>query len=143
MGATYDGDVAAWADEQAALLRAGRFDALDLEHLADEIEDVGKSERRELMNRLVVLLAHLLRWQHQPSHRGRSWELTIAEQRAEIEGALADSPSMTGQLADAAWIGRAWKRAVLLAEKETGRGDFPAVCPWSVEDVIRDGWMRA
>lgn len=57
---SYDQDIAAWATEQAALLRAGRFDALDIEHLADEIEDVGKSEQRELANRLTVLIAHLL-----------------------------------------------------------------------------------
>lgn len=63
---TYDTDIVAWAQEQARLLRAGRFDALDIEHIAEEIEDVGKSEQRELENRMAVLLAHLLKWQHQP-----------------------------------------------------------------------------
>lgn len=69
----YETDVIAWANEQAAFIRAGRFDMLDLEHLADEIEDVGKSERRELRNRMAVLLTHLLKWKFQPERRGSSW----------------------------------------------------------------------
>lgn len=70
MGTSYEKDVVAWAKEQAALLRAGQFSALDIEHLAEEIEDVGKSEQRELANRMAVLLAHLLKWQCQPERRG-------------------------------------------------------------------------
>jgi len=73
----YETDVIAWANEQAAYVRAGRFDMLDLEHIADEIEDVGKSEVRELESQMTVLLAHLLKWQFQPSHRVFSWEVTI------------------------------------------------------------------
>ncbi|MDR0781146.1 MAG: DUF29 domain-containing protein [Pseudomonadales bacterium] len=69
---SYDKDVVAWAAEQAALLRAGKFSALDVEHLAEEIEDVGKSEQRELSNRMAVLLAHLLKWQYQSARRGAS-----------------------------------------------------------------------
>ena len=61
-------------NEQASFIRAGRFDLLDIEHLAEEIEDVGKSEQRELENRMAVLLAHLLKWQFQPTHRGASWQ---------------------------------------------------------------------
>ena len=79
----YEADIMAWAQEQARLLRARRFDALDIEHLAEEIEDVGKSEQRELENRMAVLLAHLLKWQHQPARRGSSWA-TIRHQRQRI-----------------------------------------------------------
>ncbi len=71
----------AWASEQARLIRAGRFDLLDREHIAEEVEDVGKSEQRELATRMAVLLAHLLKWQHQPERRGASWEVTISSQR--------------------------------------------------------------
>ena len=77
----YNADIIQWARQQAALLRAGRFSALDIEHIAEEIEDVGKSEERELESRLAVLIAHLLKWQYQPEKRGASWRLTIAEQR--------------------------------------------------------------
>jgi len=79
---SYDNDVMAWADEQARLLRAGCFDALDIAHIADEIEDVGKSEQRELASRMAVLLAHLLKWQLQPTRRGASWEITVRNQRS-------------------------------------------------------------
>ena len=77
----YDKDVILWSQEQARLLRAGRFSELDIEHLADEIEDVGKSEKRELASRMAVLLAHLLKWRVQPKNRGASWRATINDQR--------------------------------------------------------------
>jgi len=69
----YETDIVAWANEQAQLVRAGRFELLDLEHIAEEIEDVGKSEQRELASRMTILLAHLLKWQFQPEQQGRSW----------------------------------------------------------------------
>jgi len=80
----YDKEVILWSQEQARLLRAGRFSELDIEHLADEIEDVGKSEKRELAGRLAVLLAHLLKWSRQPEKRSNSWRATIKDQRKRI-----------------------------------------------------------
>lgn len=80
----YEEDVVAWAETQAALLRARRFEALDIEHLAEEIEDVGKSERRELASRMAVLVAHLLQWQYQPVRHGSGWARAIKEQRKAI-----------------------------------------------------------
>lgn len=141
MGATYDGDVFAWANEQAALIRARRFDALDLDNVAEEIESVGRSEQRELISRMAVLLAHLLKWQAQPGYRGRSWELTITEQRIRLDRVLTDNPSLRPRLVEQAWISGAWKQGVVLARRETGMDDFPAACPWALEDVIRDGWL--
>lgn len=88
MGTRYEQDVVAWAREQAALLRAGKFSAIDVEHIAEEIEDVGKSEQRELSSRMSVLLAHLLKWQYQPGRRGSSWQRTIREQRRALSVAL-------------------------------------------------------
>ena len=81
MGIAYEKDIVAWANEQASFIRAGRFELLDLEHIAEEIEDVGKSEQRELENRMAILLAHLLKWQYQPARRGASWQKTIKVQR--------------------------------------------------------------
>jgi hypothetical protein len=69
---SYDNDIIAWADEQAHLLRSGRFDCLDIAHLAEEIEDVGKSEQCEFANRMAVLFTHLLKWNYQPARRGSS-----------------------------------------------------------------------
>src|SRR5260364_115065 len=80
----YEQCIVAWANEQAEFIRSGQLDLLDRAHIADEIEDVGKSERRELANRMAVLLAHLLKWQFQPGRRGASWQRTIKEQRRAI-----------------------------------------------------------
>jgi hypothetical protein len=92
MSHRYETDVIAWAEEQAAFLRSGNLAALDIEHLAEEIEDVGKSERRELASRLAVLAAHLLKWQFQPNRRGNSWRRTIKEQRRAIAAHLIETP---------------------------------------------------
>ncbi|MEO5344613.1 MAG: DUF29 domain-containing protein, partial [Gammaproteobacteria bacterium SHHR-1] len=91
---TYEADVVAWAKEQAGLIRAGRFDLLDIEHIAEEIEDVGKSEQRELANRMGLLLAHLLKWKFQPGRQTASWQRTITEQRKGIKRRLATSPGL-------------------------------------------------
>src|SRR4029077_12450499 len=94
----YDRDFYAWANEQAALLRAGRLAEADLENIAEEIESMGRSERRELINRLTVLLLHLLKWQFQPGLRGNSWRLSIEEQRYRLEDHLNDNPSLKAQI---------------------------------------------
>jgi len=132
----YETDVVAWANEQAALIRAGRFDQLDIEHIADEIEDVGKSERRELRSRMAVLLAHLLKWQYQDGFRSKSWHRTIKEQRRGISACLKETPSLKTDLAQPDWWEWVWSDAVSLAVKETGLDCFPEVCPWSKELVM-------
>ncbi len=138
---TYEHDIAAWANQQAALLRAGRFDALDIEHLAEEIEDVGKSEQRELANRLVVLIAHLLKWRYQPGRRGNSWRRTIAVQRKDVAYALKQAPSLKHKFDDAEWWDLVWSKAVAQAETETGLENFPESCPWSFDLMMNpDFW---
>ena len=143
MTTSYDTDVVAWSNEQAQLLRAGKFDQLDLEHLAEEIEDVGKSEQRELANKMSVLLAHLLKWAFQPELRASSdsWRLTIKEQRKRIVARLAKTPSLQRSLTDVDWLDDAWVDAVSLARKETGIVIFPEVCPWPMDDVLTEGWL--
>jgi hypothetical protein len=136
MTANYDKDIIAWADEQAALLRAGRLGELDIEHLAEEIEDVGKSERRELASRMSLLLAHLLKWQYQPGRRGSSWARTIREQRRAIAGRLAETPSLKTSLSSPVWIDGVWADAVAKAADETGLTDFPEDCPWPMTEVL-------
>ena len=138
---TYDKDVAAWASEQARLLRAGRFDLIDIEHIAGEVEDVGKSEQRELASRMAVLLAHLLKWQYQPDRQCASWDKTIKAQRKEVRYVLDESPSLTPKLSEGKWLDMVWAKAVALAVSETGLDCFPDACPWSIEtDVLTEGW---
>ncbi|MFM2057197.1 MAG: hypothetical protein RLY71_1582 [Pseudomonadota bacterium] len=136
MGTPYEKDVVAWAMEQAALLRAGKLSAIDIEHIAEEIEDVGKSEKRELASRTAVLLAHLLKWQCQPSRRGSSWSRTIKEQRKAIAAAMRQTPSLKASLSDADWLAGTWADAVTKAVDETGLDSFPEDCPWSMDQVL-------
>jgi hypothetical protein len=138
MGATYQKDVVAWANEQAALLRAGKLSEIDIEHIAEEIEDVGKSEQRELASRMAVLLAHLLKWEFQPDMRSTSWRATIKTQRDRVQIRLQKTPSLAPMLTDADWIADMWADARTLASKETGIGfaKFPEGCPWTLENAI-------
>ncbi len=100
MGTRYETDVVAWANEQAALLRSGKLSQLDIANIAEEIEDVGKSEKRELASRMAVLLAHLLKWQFQAGRRGSSWQRTIREQRKSILLRVRKTPSLKSCLTD-------------------------------------------
>ncbi len=100
-GKLYDTDFVLWTREQAAALRAGRLDALDRDNLAEEVESLGRKDRRELESRLTVLVMHLLKWRHQPDQRGGSWDSTIRTQRREIEKLLNDSPSLRAAVAEA------------------------------------------
>ena len=135
---TYETDVVAWANEQAKLIRAGRFDLLDLEHIAEEIEDVGKSEQRELASRMAVLLAHLLKWQYQPDRRGASWRATIRTQRNLIGKRLDRTPSLRPMLSDSDWIEDMWADARQSASQESGIGFsvFPEICPWTMSETL-------
>ena len=137
----YDRGVIAWAQEQARLLRAGQFAALDIEHLAEEIEDVGKSEQRELASRMAVLMSQLLKWCYQPERRSASWQRTIKEQRRALAFHLTQVPSLQHRLAATDWMDAVWADAVSLAIAETGMDTFPEACPWAVADIPRQDWL--
>jgi len=129
----YDRDLYTWSQVQAALLRERKFDQIDLEHIAEEIEDMGKSAQRALESYLEALLMHLLKWVYQPSFRGRSWRLTIVEQRKRLDKHLRENPGLKSRL-DAS-IADAYDFARFGAEKETGLplSAFPEQCPWVYE----------
>jgi hypothetical protein len=128
----------AWANEQAALLRAGKLTAIDAHHIAEEVEAVGRSVQRELTGHTSVLLAHLLKWKFQPSRRSKSWEFTIRTQRKEVAYVLDEAPSLRGKFSDSAWLDIVWSKARSTASNETGLDldGFPEVLPWSVDDVL-------
>jgi hypothetical protein len=137
----YDTDIIVWAEQQARLLRAGRLSELDVEHIAEEIEDVGKSEQRELASRMALLLAHLLKWKYQPQRRGNSWRRTIREQRNAIARRLRRTPSLKHSLRDADWWADAWGDAVSAAIQEATLEDLPESCPWEPEQVLDPQWL--
>lgn len=136
MTVAYEKDIVAWANEQAGFIRAGRFDLLDLENIAEEIEDVGKSEKRELASRMAVLLSHLLKWQFQSGRRGASWQRTIKEQRKAIALEIKSTPSLKVSLHDTDWLDKIWADSVAKAGDETGLDVFPESCSWTVEQIL-------
>lgn len=141
MKTSYETDVVAWASEQAALIRGGHLEQLDLEHLAEEVEAMSAKEKRELRNRLAVLLQHLLKWQFQPNRRSDSWTTTMFEQRLNIHDILEDSPSLNGVLEDR--LDSSYRLAVSQAASETGISwhVFPKTCPYELVNALENGWL--
>jgi len=137
----YAEDFLLWTEATARLLRAGHLDELDIEHLAEEIEDMGTGQRKELESRLAVLLVHLLKWGWQRDKRSNSWKATIANQRAELRRLFRQSPSLKGQLPDS--IVESYSDAIEEASLETGLpGDtFPERCPFGAEQILERGFL--
>ncbi len=136
----YDDDLVGWAAANAALLRAGRLSQVDALHLAEELDDLGKSERRSLTSHLGNLMLHLLKWQFQPGLRGPSWRLSVNNARAAAAEILEDSPSLRPALP--ALIDKAYPLARRNALAETGLPDtrFPLDCPYAVDQLLDDGY---
>ena len=137
----YQKDFYAWLMDNAKLLREKKFTEIDAEHIAEELEAMGKSEKRELINRLTVLLAHLLKWQFQAAKRSRSWKNTILTQRIDINELLEDSPSLSYEIMQKLEV--AYEKAKLNAEDETGidKGHFPQKCPFSIEEIFEKSFF--
>jgi hypothetical protein len=132
----YERDFYKWTQEQAALLKAGALSQIDVENLIEEIESMGRSERRELVHRLDVLISHMLMWDCQPERRGRCWELTIQEERLKLEDHIDMNPSLKSIVDEA--VSSAYCRAVLRSMRETGlsRTTFPENCPYRIEWIL-------
>ena len=132
----YEQDFYLWLCHNVELLRQGRISETDIENIAEELDGMSKSQHRELLNRLKVLLAHLLKWQFEPEHRSGSWKRTVVEQRDQIEELLEISPSLKYQLYEK--ILKIYKRAVEYASAETGipESKFPKICPYSLEQTL-------
>jgi len=135
----YEEDFYAWTQEQTRLLRAGQWQLIDIQNLAEEIEDMGRAEKRELESRLEVLLMHLLKWQFQPSLRSRSWQLTIKEQRLRLQRHLKQNPSLKSAIPDV--FADVYQLAVVSAERETSLDIFPDVCPYDFEQVMTEAFL--
>ncbi len=134
--ARYESDLYAWSQEQAALLRAGRLGEIDAENIAEEILDVGKTEYRVLESALRVLLTHMLKWDHQPDKRTRSWENTIAIQRAHALRQVRDNPSLKSRREEA--VGGAFfdARREASSECDVSLDQFPEDCPYDWDSIM-------
>jgi Domain of unknown function DUF29 len=138
---TYEEDFVAWLEDQAGRARRGEVDGLDLENIAEELEGLARSDRREIRNRLTVLLTHLLKYMFQARRRSRSWLATIAEQRTQIATVMDDSPSL-GPF-PASILDRCYAEARSRAAVETGLAQrtFPEQCPFDVETLLDPRWF--
>ena len=137
----YDRDFLAWTRVTATRLRHGRFREINIEHVAEEIEDMGKRDVDELCGRMEALIAHLLKWKQQPRKRSHSWRATSVTQRLEIRRLLRRSPSLRRHLR----IEEAenYQGAVKRAAAETGlrRETLPSVCPYSIEQILDEEFL--
>ena len=132
----YETDLYAWALYNAQLLREGRLSEIDVEHLVEELEDMGKGDRQELESRLAVLIGHLLKWAYQSDYRSNSWRSSINEQRMRITRKIRKNPNLKPYLPAA--IVDAYSDAVTLASDDTGfpTSTFPKICPYSQEQLL-------
>ncbi|MGD9887924.1 MAG: DUF29 domain-containing protein [Halothiobacillaceae bacterium] len=141
MSTPYEQDFFAWTHEQAERLRTRDWSGIDIEHLIEEIEGMGRSEKRALESRLAVLLQHLLKWSLQAERRGASWQLTIDIQRDAIADLLSDNPSLRAKIDET--LIHAYAKARRYAATETGLGlaHFPEECPWTRANVLSSDFL--
>ncbi len=134
MSDLYDTDAAAWAEQQAGALRRHAANEIDWDNVAEEIESLARSDRREIYNRLAVICTHLLKWAYQLELQSSSWRGSVTEARNQIAKLVKDSPSLRSYpaqvLADAYHDGRG------VAEAETDLVGLPETCPWTIEQVL-------
>ena len=132
----YETDFYAWTLEQSQLLQQGKWQALDIENLVEEIESLGKQQRQELRNFLGVVIGHLLKWDYQSEHRSKSWKATIREQRKEVLRLLKDNPSLQPYLQEAIADAHEAGLAIVVRETPLDYKDLPSECPYSVEQIL-------
>lgn len=140
----YEKDFYAWTEEQVRLIKDKNLEKLDLVHLQEELQLMGASEKRELENRLEILLMHLLKWKYQPTYiNKKSWERTIKEQRKKLARHFKDNPSLTNPDTLKERFVAAYETAILRAANETGLDDnaFPPESEWTIEEVLSDDYF--
>ncbi len=131
----YEQDETAWLEETASLVAQRRFGEIDHEHLGEYLSDMAKRDKRELFSRLVILITHLLKWEHQPELRSNSWQGTILSQRRELRQ-LLESGTLRRYAGEV--LEKAYKEAVEQAATETGLTEtvFPSECSMSLEEIV-------
>ena len=137
----YDQDYHLWLETTIGKLRQEQFSTIDLDNLIEELETLGRSEQKALRSHLRLILLHLLKWQHQLEKRSKSWQITIRNNRLDVEEALQDSPSLKAKLS--LIIAQVYPRAVIEAADETDLPPscFPQTCPFSPEQILDLGFF--
>ena len=139
--ADYDSDFHLWSQTQAALIREGRIAEIDLENVAEEIESLGRSDRKEIKSRLEVLLIHLLKWQFQKDKRKGGWENSMDSARQAMNDLIAESPSL--KTLPVLFLEEAYTRARRKAARETRMpiSAFPHTCPYDVKELLDEDFL--
>jgi hypothetical protein len=137
----YEQDYYLWLENTVQILRGNQLDRLDLPNLIEEIEDMGKNERRSLMSNLKILLMHLLKYKYQQPKRSNSWRYTIREHRQRIEEAFEDSPSLKKYFSES--FDKCYENARKLAADETGLpvNTFPSASPFTPEETLNSDYL--
>jgi hypothetical protein len=132
----YADDVFGWVEQQIELLRAGRLAEIDADNIAEELSDVAHNQYDKLESALRVLILHFLKWDHQPTHRSKSWVFSIRTQRRHIARVLGKNPSLKPHIEEA--IGEAYSDARDEAEEETGlsKNVFELTCPYDWDAIL-------
>lgn len=136
MNTLYNIDYYAWTQEQAKLLKERNWEKIDVDNLIEEIENLGRQERKDLRNRLGILLGYLLKWQYQPKYHSNIWQATIREQRRRIIGLLTESPSLQPYFEEILQV--SYEDGIDLAVRETNLpySTFPVACPYTLEQTL-------
>jgi len=131
----YDTDETAWLEATAELVRLRHWEAVDAAHLAEYLDDMARRDKREVLSRLAVLIAHLLKWRFQPERRTRSWQETVEVQRQELDE-LLDSGSLRNYAEEI--LGKAYTNGVRQFVAETGllETSVPNECESSLDEVL-------
>jgi hypothetical protein len=139
--ADYETDFYLWSCEQAELLRQGRFAEIDLANIVEEIESLGRSDRRALISAYRVLIQHLLKWRFQPQKRSRSWLATIRVQRTHLATLEGESPSLAAKAFEHIALANADARKLAADETSLPLGTFPEFCPFSADQLRNSDWL--
>lgn len=141
MNPAYSADFDTWTEKTAQLLREGRWAEIDTEQLIEEVEDLGKRDRRAVVSQLIRLLLHLLKWQYQIERRSDSWLDSITDARVQIELAFEDSPSLRSYLAQQ--VESSYERARRQAIQQTGMNAsvFPTTCLYTLSQCLAEDWL--
>ena len=134
----HDEDFYGWTRHTAQLLKENKMDELDVNHLIEELEDMGRSEKHQLINRFAVLIAHLMKWEYQPAYRGNSWESTIEHQRNKIKRLIRDNPSLKPQMKEAIEEGFLDSKPIIKKDALDILKRLPSCCPYTFEQLIDD-----
>jgi hypothetical protein len=137
----YEEDFYGWAMANASLMKEGKMSELDIENLIEEIESMGRSENRQLRNRLTLLLTHLLKWSFQTDRQCRSWQNTIREQRKQVKNLLKENPSLKSKIQED--FQDAYEEGAKEAVQEMGlfKSPFPQSCPYTLEQCLNDEFL--